>query len=112
MGADHGSDLRDIDGLTAEDLAAVVGQRTGGLEILDVLDHPGIEAGLVALARIVAQPLERAGSSADALDRGDLLLEGEDWLDLQRRADPGTGATDPATPSQVLEGVDREPHLQ
>ena len=67
---------------------------------------------LVALAGVVAQPLDRAGAGPDPLDRGDLLLEGEDRLDLQRRADPGPGAADPAAAPQVLEGVDREPHLQ
>ncbi len=69
-------------------------------------------AGLVALAGVVAQPLDRAGAGADPLDRGDLLLQGQDRLDLQRRADPGAGAADPPAAPQVLEGVDREPHLQ
>ena len=84
----------------------------GGLEVLDVLDDPGVEAVLVALAGVVAQPLDRAVAGPDPLDRGDLLLEGEDRLDLQRRADPGARAADPAAAPQVLEGVDREPHLQ
>ena len=84
----------------------------GGLLVLDVLDDPAVGAGLVALPGVVAQALERAGPGADPLDRGDLLLQGEDRLDLQRRADPGAGAADPAAPAQVLEGVDREPHLQ
>ncbi len=63
-------------------------------------------------AGVVAQALDRAGAGADALDRGDLLLQGEDRLDLQRRADPGAGAADAAAAAQVLEGVDRKPHLQ
>ena len=67
---------------------------------------------VVALARVVAQALERAGAGADPLDRGDLLLEGQDRLDLQGAADPGAGAADAAAAAQVLEGVDREPHLQ
>ena len=69
-------------------------------------------AGLVALAGVVAQALDRAGAGADPLHRRDLLLQGEDRLDLQRRADEGAGAADPPAAPQVLEGVDREPHLQ
>ena len=84
----------------------------GGLLVLDVLDDPAVGALLVALAGVVAQPLQRAGAGADPLDRGDLLLEGEDRLDLQGAADPGAGAADAAAAAQVLEGVDREPHLQ
>ena len=91
---------------------AVFDQAGGGLVVLDVLDDPGVEAGLVALAGVVAQALDRAGAGPHPLDRGDLLLQGEDRLDLQRRADPGAGAADPAAAPQVLEGVDREPHLQ
>ncbi len=90
----------------------VVDQGRRGLVVLDVLDDPAVEARLVVLAGVVAQALDRAGPGAHALDRGDLLLEGEDRLDLQRRADPGAGAADPAAAAQVLERVDREPHLQ
>ena len=70
---------------------AVVDQGVGGLEVLDVLDDPGVEAVLVALAGVVAQPLDRARAGPDPLDRGDLLLEGEDRLDLQSasRSRPG-----------------------
>ena len=50
-----------------------------------MLDDPGVGARLVTLARVVAQPLERPRAGPDPLDRGDLLLEGEDRLDLQRR---------------------------
>ena len=55
----------------------------GRLVVLDVLDDPAVGALLVALAGVVAQPLDRAGAGADPLDRGDLLLEREDRLDLQ-----------------------------
>ena len=84
----------------------------GGLVVADVLDDPAVGAGLVALAGVVAQALQRAGAGADALDRGDLLFEREDRLDLQGAADPGPGAADAAAAAQVLESVDREPHLQ
>ena len=66
----------------------------------------------VALAREVDHALEGAAAGADALDRGDLLLEREDRLDLQRRADEGLGGADPTALAQVLERVDREPHLE
>src|SRR6187549_1054184 len=84
MGAEHGADLRAEGRLAAEDLVAVFDQGVGGLVVLDVLDDPGVEAGLVALAHVAAQPLDRAGAGAHALDRGDLLLEREDRLDFQR----------------------------
>ena len=41
--------------------------------------------------RVVDEPLEHAPAGAHPLDRGDLLLEGQDRLDLQRRADPAPG---------------------
>src|SRR5581483_2712873 len=64
------------------------------------------------LARVVDHPLERPPARADALDRGDLLAQGQDRLDLQRRAEPGLGGPDPPALAQVLERVDREPHLE
>ena len=65
-----------------------------------------------AAAQQLDHPLERAPRGADPLDRGDLGLDGQDRLDLQRRAEPGLRARDPPAAAQVLEGVDREPHLQ
>src|SRR5881394_225207 len=112
VGAAVAADLGDEGWLAAEDFATVVDQAGGGLVVLDVLDDPGVEVGVVALAGIVAQALDRAGPGADTLHRGDLLLQGEDRLDLQRRANEGAGAADPAAAPQVLERVDREPHLQ
>ena len=96
MGAQHCPDLRNEDRLAAEDLAAIIDQGAGCLVVLDVLNDPAIDAVLVALASVVAQALDRAGASADALDRGDLLLQGEDRLDLQSRANPGACAADAA----------------
>ena len=112
MGADHGPDLGDEGRLAAEDLAAVVGEGVGRLAVLDVLDDPAVGARLVTLASVFAQPLDRPRPGPDPLDRGDLVFEREDRFDLQRRPDPGPGAADPAPAPQVLEGVDREPHLQ
>ena len=63
-------------------------------------------------ARVLDQPLEGAPSRAHALDRGDLLPEGQDRLDLQRRAQPCLSGADPAPLAQVLERVEREPHLE
>ena len=60
----------------------------------------------------VDHPLERAARGPDPLDRRDLRLDGEDRLDLQRRAEPRLGAGDPPAAAQVLERVDREPQLQ
>ena len=65
-----------------------------------------------ARAQQVDHPLERPPRGPDALDRGDLGLDGQDRLDLQRRAEPRLRAGDPAAAAQVLERVDREPHLQ
>src|SRR5881394_3526535 len=96
VGAAVAADLGDEGWLAAEDFATVVDQAGGGLVVLDVLDDPGVEVGVVALAGIVAQALDRAGPGADTLHRGDLLLQGEDRLDLQRRANEGAGAADPA----------------
>ena len=66
----------------------------------------------LALAGELDHALERAAAGADALHRRDLLLERQDRLDLQRRAEPRLGRADPAAAAQVLERVDREPHLQ
>ena len=80
--------------------------------VLDVLDDPGVGAGFMQLAGVAAQPLERPGSGPHPFDRGDFAVDREDRLDLQGAADPGAGAADAAALPQVLEGVDREPHLQ
>src|SRR5690606_38697965 len=60
VGADHRADLRGERRLAAEDLVAVFDQPVRGLLVLDVLDDPGVGPRLVALARVVAQPLDRA----------------------------------------------------
>ena len=67
---------------------------------------------LLALVGELDHALERAPARAHALDRRDLLLEREDRLDLQRRAEQRLRGADPPAPAQVLERVDREPHLQ
>ena len=63
---------------------------------LDVLDHPRVGAVLMTAAQQIDHALEGAARGPDALDRGDLGLDGEDRLDLQRRAEPGLRAGDPA----------------
>ena len=63
-------------------------------------------------AQQVDHPLERAARGPDPLDRGDLRLDRQDRLDLQRRAEPCLRARDPPAAPQVLERVDREPQLQ
>ena len=55
---------------------------------------------------------KRPPSRPHPLDRRDLLLEREDRLDLQGRAEEGLRGADPAALAQVLERVDREPHLE
>src|SRR5262245_1127605 len=112
MGPDHGADLGGEDRVVAEDRPAGLDQSRGVLGILDVLDDPGVRRRLVALAGIVDEPLEGPAPSAHPLDGGYLLLECEDRLDLQGRADPGAGRTDPPTSSEVLERVDGEPDLE
>ena len=58
------------------------------------------------LAGELDQPLEGAPSRAHALDRGDLLPEGQDRLDPERRAQPCLSRADPASLAQVLERVE------
>jgi hypothetical protein len=77
-----------------------------------VLNDPPIGAVLVALSGVGDQAGDRARTRADPLDGLDLLLEGEDRLDLQGRAEPRPGCADPAAAAQVLERVHREPELQ
>src|SRR5205823_4496159 len=88
VSADHGADLRDEQRLGAEDLAAALDESLCLVASLDVLDDPGVGAVLGACAEVVGHALEGATGSADALDRGDLRLDGEDRLDLERRSDP------------------------
>ncbi len=112
VGAEHGADLGHERRLGAEDVAALLDQVPSRLVVLDVLDDPRVGAVGVASAGVLDQPLEGAPSRAHALDRGDLLPEGEDRLDLERRAQPCLRGADPAPLAQVLERVDREPHLE
>src|SRR5258708_5576918 len=53
-----------------------------------------------------------AGVGADAPDRGDLLAERQDRLDLEGRADHRPRAADPPALPQVLEGVQAEPDVE
>ena len=78
---------------------------------LDVLNHPRVGAVLRPAAQQLDHSLEGPLGGADALDGGDLALDGEDRLDLQRRAQP-RWAPAIRPPAQALQGVDREPHLQ
>ena len=89
MGADDRAHLADEQGLAAEDLAAPLDEDGGPLGVLDVLDDPGVGAVVVAALQVLDHALERAAGRAHPLDRGDLGLEREDRLDLQRRAQPG-----------------------
>ena len=75
-------------GSRAEDLAAFARPGAGGLGIVDVLDDPGVAPVVLALPGELDQALEGAPPGAHALDRGDLLLERQDRLDLKRRAEP------------------------
>src|SRR5919204_543659 len=68
-------------------------------------------AGAVVASRlhVVDHPLERAARRAHALDRGDLAVEGQDRLDLQRAAEPCLRGPNASAAAQELQGVDREP---
>ena len=113
VGADHRTDLRHEDRWRGHDLLRL-GYQAAGLppRRLDVLDDPGVCAVVVALLGVVGEPPQRTCAGAHALDRGDLLVERQDRLDLERRAEPGRRCTDAAAPAQVLERVDGEPHLE
>ena len=111
MRAEDRADLGHELGLAVEDLAALLDEVAGRLGVLDVLDDPGVGAVGVALAGVLDQALEGAAPGPHALDRRDLLLERQDRLDLQRRAEQRLGRADPAAPPQELERVDREPDL-
>ena len=78
---------------------------------VDVLGAPAVGARVVALARVVHHPLERARAGAHALHRRHLVLDGEDRLHPQRGPDPGAGRADPPAAAEELERVDREPQL-
>jgi hypothetical protein len=94
------------------DLAAALGEPLGHVGRLDVLEEEHVGAAVVTLLQVVDHPLERPAGGAHALDRHDLVVEREDRLDLQRRADPRAGGADPAAAAQELERVDHEPELQ
>ena len=57
---DHRTDFGHEDGVMAEDRLACLDQPLRVLRVLDVLDDPRVRAVLVALARVVDHPLERA----------------------------------------------------
>src|SRR4029079_11885765 len=67
---------------------------------------------VLELLRVLDETLEDAASGPNALDRRDLVVEGEDRLDREAEAHPGAGGPDPPAATQVLERVDREPHPQ
>src|SRR6478736_7652577 len=71
-----------------------------------------VRAVVAALARVVDHPLECAAPGAHPLDGRDLLAQSQNRLDLERRAQPCLCGPDPAALAEVLERVDREPHLQ
>ena len=112
VGREHGPDLAHEHRLAAEHLAAALHQPRGLVLGRDVLDHPGVGAGLVALAAVVQQPLERARAGAHALHGRQLALQREDRLDLQRRSDPGAGRADPPAALEELQRVHGEPDLE
>src|SRR5439155_12189885 len=97
--------------LGAEDVATLLDEPARRFAVLDVLDHPRVGAVSVTLARMLHNSLERAAARAYPLDRGDLLHQGEDRLDLERGAEPGLSGADAPPLAQVLERVDHEPHL-
>src|SRR5918995_4229550 len=108
----HGADLADDRRRPAVHLAAALDQLLERIRRVDVLRAPGIGARVLALTRVVDHALHRAAARPDALDRRHLVLDREDRLDLQRRADPGAGSADPAAALEELERVDHEPELQ
>src|SRR3954453_3822273 len=112
VSSDHRSDLRDEDGVVPEDLAALLDESLRGLAVLDVLDDPHVGAVVAALAGILDHSLEGSAPRSHALDRGDLLAKGQDRLDRLSPPQPCLSCPDPPSLSQVLERVDREPHLK
>ena len=67
---------------------------------------------VLQLVQIVDHSLLGSPSSSDTADRCDLLAEGKDRLDLQRRPNQGLCRPDTSAPSEVLEGFEAEPHLE
>ena len=60
MGADHWANLGEHERVVTKDLAATLGELLGLTRCLDVLDHVGVGAILVARTQQVDHPLERA----------------------------------------------------
>ena len=79
---------------------------------LDVLNHPPVRPVVVELVGVLNHALEGALGGAHPLDGGDLVLEREDRLDLERAADPRLRLAHAPAAAQILERVDAEPDLQ
>jgi hypothetical protein len=112
VGADDRADLGDEERLGAHHLTAALDQPLSALRVPYVLDDPGVVPGTRELVRVLDEPFEHPLAGPHPFDRGDLVFEGEDRLDLQRRTHPGARRADSPALAQVLERVDRKPHPQ
>ena len=61
---------------------------------------------------MLGHALEGTARRAHALNRRDLLAQGQDRLELQGAADPGLCLADPPATLEVLQRVDAEPDLK
>ena len=77
-----------------------------------MLDDPVRGAAIVKLFQVALHSLQRAPAGPDAADRRDLAAEGQDRLDLERRAHRRLRGSDATATAQVLEGVQAEPDVQ
>ena len=112
VGAEDGADLGAEEGSVPKIALPSATRVAASSKALGVLDDPAAGAALVQLVQVGDHPLHRPLLGADFADRGDLGAEGEDRLDLQRRADQRLGGADAPALAQVLERVEAEPHLQ
>ena len=97
VGADHRPDLRDrtpARSRRSRARARPAAAASAGAWMCWTIHASAPVAG--ALAQQVDHPLERSPRGTHPLDRGDLRLDREDRLDLQRRPEPGLCAADPA----------------
>src|SRR3954452_4124103 len=80
VGPENRADLGDVERIAAEDRPARLHEVLGGFGIADVLHDPCIGSVVVAPARVVDQPLNRARPRPDLPNALDLIAEGEDRL--------------------------------
>src|SRR5258708_12522533 len=109
MGTQHRSHLGAEQWLATEQLAARGDQALGVGQRLGVLDDPLVRAAVAQLAQVPNHSLEGAAVGADAPDRGDLLAERQDRLDLEGRADHRPRPADPPPLPHVLQRLPPDP---